>query len=248
MSIEKRASRLVFITGGTGSIGKALVKAFSENGDSVVFQFCNRKEIANELETTYTAKGVQIDLSENFIPPDYSFDIIINNAGINIINVISHEVELSQWNKTLAVNLTAPFIICKAYLPSMVKNRWGRIINISSIYGLRGVDWNLPYNVSKHGISGLTKSIAKDYGAQGITCNEICPGPVNSEMMQRIGSEEAQSQGLSTEEYLKEYAKQIPAKRLAEPWEISSLALFVASPSADYLNGVSLPLDGGWIA
>lgn len=248
MYMEKRTSRLVFITGGTGSIGKSLVKAFCENGDNVVFQFFNRKEIANELETTYKANSIQIDLSENFTPPDYPFDIIINNAGINISNVISHEVELNQWNKTLDVNLTAPFIICKAYLPSMIKNRWGRIINISSIYGLRGVDWNLPYNVSKHGISGLTKSIAKDYGAHGITCNEICPGPVNSEMMQRIGTEEAKSQGLSTEEYLKEYAKQIPAKRFAESWEISSLALFVASPEADYLNGVSLPLDGGWIA
>ena len=130
----------------------------------------------------------------------------------------------------------------------MIQKRWGRIINISSIYGLRAVEGNFPYTVSKHGLSGFTKTIAREYATYGISCNEICPGPINSDMMREIGKRVASQTGGTVESYLKEVCDEIPAKRMAEPRDVSALALFLASPEAGYLTGASIPLDGGIIA
>ena len=90
---------------------------------------------------------------------------------------------MEDWDRTIALNLTAPFLLIRQCLPHMVRENWGRIVNISSIYGLRAVETNLPYTVSKHGLSGLTKTVAREYGAHGITCNEICPGPMKSRLL-----------------------------------------------------------------
>jgi NAD(P)-dependent dehydrogenase (short-subunit alcohol dehydrogenase family) len=130
----------------------------------------------------------------------------------------------------------------------MIQKRWGRVINISSIYGLRAVEGNFPYTVSKHGLSGFTKTIAKEYAVYGISCNEICPGPINSNMMREIGKRVASQSGGTVEGYLREVCEEIPAKRMVEPHEVSALALFLASPEAAYLTGASIPLDGGIIA
>jgi NAD(P)-dependent dehydrogenase (short-subunit alcohol dehydrogenase family) len=247
--MDKREQKhRVLITGGTGSVGRELVKVFSLNGNEVYFQYNQNLTVANELSSATGAKAVQIDLSKEINLPINEFNIVINNAAINISNVISDQIKLEDFDLTLSINLRAPFQIIKECLPFMIGNKWGRIINISSIYGLRGIDWNMPYNVSKHALSGLTKSIAKDYGAFGITCNEICPGPLDSDMMRRIGTEEGASKGQTVEEYLHEYAQQIPTKRLGSPIEVAKLALFIASVDAGYLNGASIPLDGGWIA
>jgi NAD(P)-dependent dehydrogenase (short-subunit alcohol dehydrogenase family) len=130
----------------------------------------------------------------------------------------------------------------------MIKQRWGRIINISSIYGLRGVENHLPYTVSKHALAGLTKTIAKEYAADGITCNEICPGPIDSTMLKQVCIKEASAEGKSLDEVLDEIRSEIPTGRLAKPEEIASLAVFIASSGASYLNGASIPLDGGMVA
>ena len=179
--------------------------------------------------------------------PDIDFDIIVNNIGINISDELTHDVDNSIWHDTLNINLTAPFKVCKFYLPKMINKKWGRIININSIYGLRGVDYNSPYTASKHGLSGLTKTIAKEYAGDGITCNEICPGAIESELMDRIATRVAREDGISTEEFLSEVAKSYPAKRMALPREVSAIVLFLASSEASYINGASIPVDGGLI-
>ena len=159
-----------------------------------------------------------------------------------------HEVSDRDWAATLRVNLYAPFVLIRAYLPAMRQKGWGRIVNVGSIYSLRGVEGNLPYTVSKHGLSGLTKTVAKEYGRYGITCNEICPGPVESVMMRRI-AERNQAAGTTTaEEYLSEVTSEIPSGRMAEPDEVAALTDFLTSAKASYLNGVSITLDGGLIA
>ena len=127
----------------------------------------------------------------------------------------------------------------------MVNNHWGRIINISSIFGIRGVDRNLPYTVSKHGLSGLTKTIAKEYARMGITCNEICPGPIDSEMIRRIAADKFREEGVNPQEYLSELENEIPAGRLSKVEDVTSLCVFLASKDAQYINGVSIPVDGG---
>ncbi len=234
--------KLVLVTGGTGSIGQALVEAFHAAGAQVVFQYHSSADVAASLQARLGIVGIHLDLGVDFIAPDLAADVLINNAGTNESQVTTHLVDTGAWNRTLAVNLTAPFLLCRAYLPGMVARRWGRIINISSIYGLSANETSLPYNVSKHGLSGLTKTIAREYGAHGITCNEICPGPVDSAMVKRLGSIRAAAEGIGLDEYLESIRAEIPAGRLAMPGEIADLALFLASSAASYLNGVSVPL------
>ena len=139
-------------------------------------------------------------------------------------------------------------MLTKSFLPYMVKNRWGRIINISSIYGLRACEGNLPYNVSKHGLSALTKTVAKEYSQYGISANEICPGPIESKLLDRIAQYHADNEGESKSDYLALLANDIPGRRLATPFDVAATALFLASEQAGYINGVSIPVDGGLIA
>lgn len=240
------AGRQVFITGGTGSLGRALVNAFSATGHSVTFQYRQDEQKARDLSQQCGASGIRLDflLDQGF--PDKTFDIIVNNAGVNISNVLSHEVPLKSWTDTLWLNTTIPFLVVQRYLPPMMERRWGRIINISSIYGLRGVETNLPYNVSKHGLSGLTKTVAKEYAAYGITCNEICPGSMESDMLLEVAQRDAPDGNV--EAYLAEIRNEIPAKRLATPEDVAQVAVFLASDAAAYINGASLVVDGGLIA
>jgi 3-hydroxybutyrate dehydrogenase len=237
----------VFITGGTGSVGISLIETFFNKGYSVYFQFSSNENRAKKIEASYNAKSIKIDFKQDFNLPDIDFDVIVNNTGINISDALVHEVDELIWNETLAVNLSAPFKICKYYLPKMIENKWGRIININSIYGLRGVENNSPYIVSKHGLTGLTKSIAKEYAIYGITCNQICPGAIESELMDRIAERVAKEDGTTAKGFLLEVASSYPSKRMVMPNEVSSLALFLASKEASFINGSSIPVDGGLI-
>lgn len=245
---KRHEPRNIFITGGTGSVGQALIFAFCNNNDKVTFQYFKNKTIAKELEEKTGARGILIDFTRNEIElPETEFQVIVNNAGINITSALSHEVSIEDWEKTITVNLFLPFLIIKKYLPQMIKKRWGRIINISSIWGLRGTENNLPYTVSKHGMSGLTKTIAKENAQFGITCNEICPGAIDSELIRRIAFDNKEKTGQSVEEYLKEVCEEIPAGRMAKPIEIAELAVYLSSESTGYLNGASIQLDGALI-
>ena len=238
----------VLVTGGTGSIGSAIVRRFRDRGDDVTFQYAHNDHRATALSERVGAKPVRVDFSRHFEPPNGAFDILVNNCGINVSDVNVHEVQDRDWDATLRVNLYAPFALIRAYLPDMLEKGWGRIINVGSIYSLRGVEGNLPYTVSKHALSGMTKTVAKEYGRHGITCNEICPGPVESDLMRRI-AERSRAAGTTTaDEYLSEVTSEIPSGRMAEPDEVAALADFMTSPEANYLNGASVTLDGGLIA
>ena len=240
-------AKKVLITGGTGSVGKSLIETFSKAGHNVAFQYRSDENIAKKLEQNFNANPIKLDFTNSCDLPEVEFDIVINNAGINISDAQTHEVSIEDWELTLQINLTTPFKITKQCLPWMLKQGWGRIINISSIYGLRVSEDNFPYTVSKHGLSGLTKTIAREYAKLGITCNEICPGPIDSEMMNRIAAKSAAEEGISTDEYFEGLRQEIPANRMAKPKEIAALALFLTSNDADYINGVSIPVDGAMI-
>jgi 3-hydroxybutyrate dehydrogenase len=243
--MQTKERKSVFVTGGTGSIGRLIVEFFSKAGYDVFFQFADAQESADLLSSQHNARSLQIDFSKQFDLPEVDFDVVVNNAGINVSSVLTHEVEKRLWDATLLMNITVPFQICQYYLPAMIAQKWGRIVNINSIYGLRGADYNTPYNVSKHALRGLTRCIAKEYASYGVTCNEICPGATRSALMNRIANQVAQEEGIQPQQYLEEVASKYPAGRLVEPAEIASVALFLASEGASYVNGVSIPVDGG---
>lgn len=243
----KKTRRKVLITGGTGSIGRALVEAFSNFGYSVTFQYKSQTHVARRIAKKFQCQSIQAD----FLKPlslSEQFDILVNNAGINVSSRLTDRCSDDELMATLDVNLVAPFRLIRALLPHMMGRGWGRIINVSSIYGLRGVEGNCPYTISKHALSGLTKTVAKEYAPFGITCNEICPGPTEGELMRRIADRAYIAKHSSPKEYLDSVAAEIPARRMAKPTDIASLALFLASDESCYVNGASIPSDGALIA
>lgn len=232
----------VLITGGTGSLGRELVRKFAETKEcDTVFTYHNNSRRAEEMAKQYCCKAIKVDE----IGDDY--DIVINNAGIVNSLVPCEEVELKAWEETLYVNLTLPFIVIKKVLPHMKQIGWGRIINISSVYGVKAEEDITPYVASKHGLIGLTKVVAKEYARYGITCNAICPGTITSELCDRLASCYTKNDA-EQREYFDELNRAIPAKRLANVNDVAEFVQFIASKEAAYINGATLMIDGGYTA
>jgi 3-hydroxybutyrate dehydrogenase len=238
----------VFVTGGTGTLGEAIVVAFAKAGYTTSFQYRSNQAVADRLISGFGVSGHQMDLSRQFELPSNDIDVLINCAGINESEEVTHLVDPDSWAQMLHLNLTVPFLVVRAVVPGMMRRRWGRIVNIGSIYSLRAATNRAPYVASKHGLSGLTKTIAKEYAPFGVTCNEICPSAVESQMIDRIAKDRAERQGRTVHEVLSDYRGLSPTGRLAMAEEVASAALFLASPAASFINGASLQLDGGTVA
>ena len=246
--MTKNLDMAVLITGGTGSVGESLLAGFSEKGYRTSFLYHRSKSHARALAERFGATPIQTDLSQPIELANKNVDILINNAAINETSELTGDLPLEDWNRTIALNLTAPFLLIKQCLPHMMHENWGRIVNISSIYGLQAVETNLPYTVSKHGLSGLTKTVAREYGEHGITCNEICPGPIKSRLLDRIGTKIAAERNMSLEDYMREVKEDLPTGQLVAPSEITQMALLLASENSASVNGSSIVIDGGMIA
>ena len=246
--MTKNLDRTVLITGATGSVGESLVAVFAGKGYRVSFLYHRSKSRAHAMAEKFGATPIQEDLSRPIDLANKEVDILINNAAINETSELTGDLPLEDWDRTIALNLTAPFLLIRQCLPHMVRENWGRIVNISSIYGLRAVETNLPYTVSKHGLSGLTKTVAREYGAHGITCNEICPGPMKSRLLDRIGAKCAAARGVSLEDYMREVKEELPTGRLVLPSEVAKMAFLLASEDCESVNGSSVVIDGGMIA
>lgn len=232
----------ILITGGTGNLGSELVRQFSKNENAfVVFTYYNNIEKASELSKKYGAKAISLKTSFDI---DNDFDIIINNAGI--VNSLEYfeNVDIEKWNETIETNLTLPFKIIKINLPHMKKNNFGRIINISSIYGLRSEEGLTPYIVSKHGLIGLTRAVAKEYGAFGITCNAVCPGVLNSDLANRLADYYTNTEEERIQ-YFKTITDAVPNRCLVETHEVAELVYTIAFGNMPNLNGAIITLDGG---
>jgi len=232
----------VLITGGTGSVGAELIRRFSEcDAYNITFTYNKNKSKADDLEKQYNCHAIKIGDIES------GYDIIVNNAAI--VNSLVHceDVSLENWDETLHINLTLPFVIIKKNLPYMRKNGWGRIINIASIYGVSAEEDVTPYTVSKHALIGLTRSVAKEYAQFGITCNAVCPGTIASELSERLAKHYTNT-AEERNEYFNELNEAIPAKRLVMPKEVADFVFFIASKEAAYINGSALMIDGGYTA
>ncbi|KAA2251431.1 SDR family oxidoreductase [Solihabitans fulvus] len=167
-------------------------------------------------------------------------DVVVNNAGISSI-APAEETETEQWQRVLDVNLTGPFLLSRAAGRVMLDQGGGSIVNIASIAGLRGVADRVAYNASKHGLIGMTRTLAVEWGGRGVRVNAVCPGWVKTEM-----DEADQAGGSYTDLDITEH---VPAGRFAGPDDIAQAVLFLADPArSGFVNGVALPVDGGWTA
>ena len=237
----------VLVTGGTGTLGEAVILAFAKAGHQTYFQYFQNDEAAARLRDTWDATGFKIDFSGDFEVPIADVDVLVNCAGINVSEEQAHAVDPAVWDRMLRVNVTVPFLLSQAVLPFMLRRGWGRIINVGSIYSLRGATHRAPYVASKHALSGLTKVMALEYATTGVTCNEICPSAVDSHMINRIAHIRAGRRGWTVDDVLDEYRAMNPFGRMGTAGEVASAVLYLSSPEAGFINGASIPVDGGQI-
>lgn len=236
--------KTVLITGGSRGIGRAMVEAFSKNGYSVAFTYKSSEKEARELAEKTGALAIRADsASETDVELAVkkalehlgSVECLINNAGISSFSLFT-DLSLADWNNTLVVNLTGAFLYSKAVIPDMLKRKRGRIINISSMWGLVGSSCEVHYSTAKAGLIGMTKALAKELGPSGITVNAIAPGVINTEMNKALSDEDLS--------ILKE---ETPLMRIGEADDVASSALFLAGEGASFITGEVLNVSGGYV-
>lgn len=164
-------------------------------------------------------------------------DILVNNAGISLIQP-AEETSLAQWQRMMDVNLQAPFLLCRALGRQMLNKGAGAIVNVASVAGLGGVIHRAAYNTSKHGLIGLTRTLAGEWGGRGVRVNAVCPGWIKTEMdVKDMGSGAYNDSDI---------IDRVPMARFAQPGDVADAIAFLASDQARFINGVCLPVDGGW--
>ena len=163
-------------------------------------------------------------------------DVLVNNAGISLI-ASAEDTTLDQWQRVMAINLQGPFLLCRAFGRQMLERSAGNIVNVASIAGLRGVIHRAAYNASKHGLVGLTRTLAGEWGGRGVRVNAVCPGWIKTEM--DVADQE--SGAYSDDDII----DRVPMARFARPEDVAAAILFLAREDS-YINGVALPVDGGW--
>lgn len=163
--------------------------------------------------------------------------VLVNNAGISLIQP-AEETTLDQWQRMMAVNLQGPFLLCRAFGRQMLAAGKGSIVNVASVAGLGGVIHRSAYNTSKHGLVGLTRTLAGEWGGRGVRVNAVCPGWIKTEMdVKDMGSGAYDDTDI---------VNRVPMARFAQPEDVAEAITFLASDAASFINGVSLPVDGGW--
>jgi len=248
----KLRDKIAIVTGARRGIGRAIAVALAREGANITVSDISQedcRDVVNEIERL-GRKGLALkcDVSSSHDVDDMvgktvaefgRVDILVNNAGI-----ISYKpfLELSDedWDKTLNVNLKGQFLCARAAAREMVKNKWGRIINIASISsGGCGIAYPLiaHYTASKGGIIALTEALAVELTPKGINVNAICPGAIDTDM----------AKGVKESGQLAQLLTRIPKGRLGQPEEIGSLAVFLASEESDYVSGAAIVIDGGWL-
>ncbi|NQZ90606.1 MAG: 3-hydroxybutyrate dehydrogenase [Colwellia sp.] len=255
--------KVALITGSTSGIGLAAAHVLAEQGINLILHGLMSNEEGEALADSFAEQYNIITLFDNadlrdpesihtFIDAALikmgSIDILINNAGIQH-TASAVNFPLNKWNDIIAINLSAAFHTIQKSLPSMQKNKWGRIINIASVHGLVGSVNKSAYCAAKHGIVGLTKVIALECAEQGITANSICPGWVDTPLINNQIAEVAAKENVEFEQakYNLVTAKQ-PLPEMMDPRQIGEFILFLCSDSARSITGSSLPMDGAWTA
>ncbi|MEV6206816.1 3-hydroxybutyrate dehydrogenase [Kitasatospora sp. NPDC051914] len=241
--------RTALVTGAASGIGRACAEAFAAAG-AKVYVVDLAADPAEELADRIGGVAVVADLSDpgavEALPDDA--DIVVNNAGLQHVAPL-HEFPTDRFTLLQRVMVEAPFRIIRRTLPHMYGNEWGRIVNISSVHGLRASAFKSAYVTAKHALEGLSKTAALEGAPYGVTSNCINPGYVRTALVERQVAAQALAHGIREDEVVEQIMLDRTAvKRLIEPDEVAQLALWLCSPSASYITGASLPVDGGWTA
>ena len=249
MDKERVQTRVAVVTGAARGIGRKVALVLAERGYAVAANDLSAPEetlgelervgaealalpgdVSNETSVREMVRGVMESFGR--------VDVLVNNAGISAI-VPAEQTTLADWNRTLAVNLTGPFLMSREFGNEMLRQQRGSIVNISSVAGLLGIADRAAYNASKHGLIGLTRTLAAEWGGRGVRVNAVCPGWVKTEMDQ-----EDQSSGGYTDEDIE---GRTPTGRFARPDDIAQAVAFLADlEQSGYVNGHALSVDGGW--
>ena len=251
------------VTGSTSGIGLGIATSLAAKGVNVVLNgFGDAGEIEKLRAKLAGDHGVKVrydgaDLSKQdeiesmmrtAITEFGSIDILINNAGIQFVAPID-EFPVDKWNAIIALNLTASFHTIRLALPAMKKKKWGRIINIASAHALVASPFKSAYVAAKHGIAGLTKTVALEVAEQGITMNAICPGYVWTPLVEKQIPDTAKARGLTEAQVISDVLLHAqPTKQFVQVTEVAALATFLASDEAASITGAIIPIDGGWTA
>ncbi len=255
----KLQNRIALITGGGRGIGRAIALAFASEGAQVAVAARTLEQVeqvAREITDQFSAAALPFvcDVSDvagveklfNNVAERLGRgpDIMVNNAGIAESAPLT-KTDDELWHRHLAINLSGTFYCTRAALPQMIAGGWGRIINIASIAGKTGAPYIAAYSASKHGVLGLTRSLALEVATKGITVNAICPGYVDTDMTTHGIENITKKTGLSADQAMESIRKMSPQNRIIEPEEVAALALLLASEEGRGINGQAINVDGG---
>lgn len=241
--------RTALVTGGASGIGAACAREFASAGARVTVADVDR-EAAEALATEIGGQAWCVDLSDLGALADarIDVDILVNNAGVQHVSPIE-DFAPERFSFILRLMLEAPFLLIRAALPGMYDRGFGRVINISSVHGLRASAYKSAYVAAKHGLEGLSKVTALEGGPRGVTSNCIDPGYVRTPLVEKQIADQARVHGIPEEDVLANVMLTESAiKRLVEPSEVASLALWLAGDTAGMVTGASYTIDGGWSA
>src|SRR5450631_4280724 len=243
--------KTILITGAAQGVGLATASLLAQRAYRVILVDIQpvEKQVAELRAAGGQAAGMSGDVSsEEFVQrvaqrvsQDYgALDALVNNAGISLI-VSAEQTTAAQWQRVMAINLFAPFLLCRYLGVQMLERRQGSIVNVASVAGLAGISHRSAYNASKHGLVGLTRTLAAEWGGRGVRVNAVCPGWIKSEM-----DVADQGSGAYTDQ---DIVNRVPMARFARPEDVAAAVAFLADNDRQgFVNGVSLPVDGGWVA
>ncbi len=241
-------SKTVLITGSSRGIGAAIAEKFARGGYNVIINYLSSQSKAEELLERLTAKtgskiiAVKADVSDEndvqklFMAAYNAFggvDVLINNAAVSDIKMLG-DFSKAEWDRTFDINVGSAFLCSKAAMHHMVNQKFGRIINISSMWGILGASCEVPYSASKAAMIGFTKALAKELAPSGITVNCIAPGIIDTDMNAHLSPSE-----------ISDFVSDVPVSRLGTPSEIAHAAYFLAGDESSYITGQVLSVDGG---
>jgi 3-hydroxybutyrate dehydrogenase len=255
--------KTALVTGSTSGIGQGIAEALAADGANIILNGFGRADeiealrarIADEHGVTVRYDGADMskpDAIEAMIKKGISefgaIDIVVNNAGIQHVAPIE-EFPVDKWDAIIAINLAAAFHTIRHALPTMKQRKWGRIVNIASAHALVASPFKSAYVAAKHGIAGLTKTVALEVAEHGITVNAICPGYVLTPLVEKQIPDTARARGITEEQVVKDVllAAQ-PTKQFVTVSQIASLTCYLVNEQAASLTGAILPVDGGWTA